>query len=233
MIVEGGWLRPARYAPVEEETRRLRAGCSLCDLSPVQKWDVKGTGLGAQAWDALALDAQALSVGRWALGGGDEPALPGVGQVVRGRSQGGDAERGETLLYRLAEDQALVTVDAPEVESVDLEPPSGGLAVHVTDVTSTLAALCLVGPRSREVLGKLTPLNLTDRGLPDAACAQTQIARCHALVARLDVNELPVYRLFVTRDYAEFVWDALAEAGRDCGLTPFGMETWRTLRSGY
>ena len=101
--------------------------------------------------------------------------------------------------------------------------------MHVTDVTSTLAAFSLVGPRSRELLSKLTSLNLTDRCLPDFSCAQTQLAKCHATLARLDASGLLAYRLFVTRDYAEFVWDALMEAGHDCGLAPIGMEAWRAL----
>src|SRR5262249_41596062 len=105
--------------------------------------------------------------------------------------------------------------------------------MHVTDVTSTLAAFSLVGPRSREVLNTLTPLNLTDRSLPDYSCAQTHLAKCHATLARLDVSGLLAYRLFVTRDYAEFVWDALMEAGHDPGalwaIAPVGMEAWRAL----
>ena len=75
----------------------------------------------------------------------------------------------------------------------------------------------------------LASLNLTDRSLPDSSCAQTHLAKCHATLARLDVSGLLAYRLFVTRDYAEFVWDALMEAGHDCGLAPIGMEAWRAL----
>jgi heterotetrameric sarcosine oxidase gamma subunit len=141
----------------------------------------------------------------------------------------GPAALGETLLYRLAEDHALVTDESPgacDPNSAIRNPQS---AIHVTDVTSVLAAFCLAGPRSRGLLSKVTSLNLTDRALPPFSCAQAQVAKCHAILARLDAGGMPAYRLFVTRDYAEFVWEALMEAGRDCGVVPVGTEAWRSI----
>jgi glycine cleavage system aminomethyltransferase T len=75
----------------------------------------------------------------------------------------------------------------------------------------------------------LTALNLAERGLPDGSCAQTHLAKCHAIVARRDVSGLLAYRIFVMRDVGEFVWDALMEAGRGRGLAPIGTEAWRAL----
>ena len=209
LTVEEGWQRPARYASPEEELRRLRAGCGLCDLSPIAKWDVKGRDL--------------------------DPALPPVLRVARipeGLAGSGTVSEGsrpaDRFCCRLAEDHALFAADLPKGQEWTPVPLTGG-CLHVTDVTSTLAAFSLVGPRSRELLSKLTSLNLTDRCLPDFSCAQTGLAKCHAILARLDTSGLLAYRLFVTRDYAEFVWDALTEAGHDCGLAPFGIEAWRAL----
>jgi sarcosine oxidase subunit alpha len=42
MTDDGGWQRPERYGPVEEELKAVREGVGLCDISPVGKLDLKG-----------------------------------------------------------------------------------------------------------------------------------------------------------------------------------------------
>lgn len=127
--------------------------------------------------------------------------------------------------WRLAHDHLLFTTAPEGTEEVGrtLREQAAGCA-HVTDLTSTLAALYLVGPRSREVLSKLTSLNFAD-----VSCAQTSVAKVHAIVTRWDVGELRGYQILVTRDYAEFVWDAVMEAGAEFGIVPFGMAAWRMI----
>ena len=177
-------------------------------------------------------------MGEWESGGvgvtspilplSHSPTLPQVLSVARVRWNGGGA--GEGLCCRLAEDHALLTTPPGDgaLLATSLEERLSGCA-HVTDLTSTLAAFGLAGPRSREVLSKVTPLDLTTRGLSAFTCAQASVAKCHAVLARLDFDDAPAYRIFLTRDYAEFAWDALMEAGHDCGIKPVGTEAWRAL----
>jgi heterotetrameric sarcosine oxidase gamma subunit len=92
--------------------------------------------------------------------------------------------------------------------------------IYVTDVTSAYAQFVLTGPRSRDVLRKLTSLNVSDRRLPNLACAQTSLAHVHALVLRKDLPSIPAFHLLITRDYSESIWKSLLHAGAE-----FGMET--------
>ncbi len=116
--------------------------------------------------------------------------------------------------------QAL-TGAAPEL---DLPPP-----VYATEVTSVYAALLLAGPKSRHTLRKLTSLNVSESALPDGACGQAGLAHVHTLVLRRDLGGLPAFLLLVGREYAESVWEAIAHAGQEFHLTPFGLEAWRLL----
>ena len=105
----------------------------------------------------------------------------------------------------------------------------GDVCCHLTDVTSTLVGLGLVGPRCRDVLRKLTSADLRDRVLSNDACAQLGFAKVPALLARRDRSGLPSYWLCVSRDYGEYVWDVLFEAGRELDIAPIGLSAWRAL----
>jgi heterotetrameric sarcosine oxidase gamma subunit len=125
----------------------------------------------------------------------------------------------EARTWRLGWRHVLVTCQpdarAAIITSLEnLEPP-----IYLTDVTSVYAQFLLAGPRSRDVLRKLTSLNVSDRKLPNLACAQASLAHVHALVLRQDLDRVPAFQLLITRDYAESVWESVLHAGAEFGIT--------------
>ena len=84
----------------------------------------------------------------------------------------------------------------------------------VTDVTSVYSAILLAGPKSREVLQKLTTLNVRDEAMPVGAARQTRLAHANATILRSKG-----FLILNTRDVAEYVWEALLHVGAH----PFGM----------
>ena len=108
---------------------------------------------------------------------------------------------------------------------LSLPPP-----ISVTEVTSVYAHFLLAGPRCRQVLGKLTSLNLSDSSLPDLSCGQASLAHVHAIILRKDVDSIPAYHLLVSREYGESVWDSVVHAGHEFHLSPFGLEAQQLLK---
>ena len=108
---------------------------------------------------------------------------------------------------------------------LSLPPP-----VYVTDVTSVYAQFLLAGPRCREVLGKLTSLNLSEDSLPNLSSGQSSVAKVHAIILRQDLDRIPAYHLLVSREYGESVWDSLLHAGDEFDLTPFGLQSQQFLK---
>jgi sarcosine oxidase, subunit alpha len=102
--------------------------------------------------------------------------------------------------------------------------------VHITDVTSALTALALVGPRVTELLAGLTSIDLRPRTLGNRASATCQLAHVHATIYRNDWGEVPAYLVLVGREVGEFVWSTIQHAGEKMGLTPFGTAAERLLR---
>jgi glycine cleavage system aminomethyltransferase T len=84
----------------------------------------------------------------------------------------------------------------------------------VTDVTSLYSAILLAGPKSPEVLQKLTTLNVNDKAMPKGAARQTRLAHVNATILRSEG-----WVILNTRDVAEYVWQALLHVGAQ----PFGM----------
>src|SRR5262249_22757483 len=105
-----------------------------------------------------------------------------------------------------------------------------GMCVHVTNVTSAYAAINLAGPRSREVLQKLTAADVSAQAAPYLAAGHAEGARVPALLLRIGfVGELG-YEMHFPAEYGEHLWQALIEAGREFGIRPFGVEAQRILR---
>lgn len=193
-----GWQVPRSYANPEQEAARVREAVGLVDASVLGKLALRGR-------DAAAL-----------VGSGD-----GHGRVARRLRLEGD---GPALALPLAPDEWLLLTapgGAPGV-AARLTPRLAGCA-HLTDLTSALAALRLAGPRAPELLPRLFPLDLSPPVFPNLAVLQGPFAKVRAVIVRDDLGPLPSYLLLIPRDVAEYLWEAILEAGHEVGLAPVGV----------
>ena len=87
-----------------------------------------------------------------------------------------------------------------------------------------------MGPRSRDVLSKLTSLNLSESSLVDSSSAQASMAHVHATVLRKDLKGIPAFQLLVSREYGESVWESVLHAGHEFHIAPFGLRALRLLQ---
>ncbi|MBI4500431.1 MAG: aminomethyl transferase family protein [Gemmatimonadetes bacterium] len=143
----------------------------------------------------------------------------------------GSANNRELTTLRLKPGHALILTipgEQPELAArFETDPAKGCL--HVTDVTSGFAAFALVGPKARDILARLVAVDLRDGMLPHAATVQAGLAKVHVIIHREDWGEMPAFWLLVTRDVAEYAWDAIRAAGKDLGLVPFGLAAQQLL----
>ena len=108
------------------------------------------------------------------------------------------------------------------------DPPCA-VPARAIDVTSVYAVLLLAGPLARKVLAKLGAADLSDRALPDRRALECDLAHVHCIVLRTDTAGVPGYQLLAPRDYALGLWEAVAHAGVEFHLAPFGQETLAAL----
>jgi glycine cleavage system aminomethyltransferase T len=122
-----------------------------------------------------------------------------------------------------------VTERLQQIQSVGTSH-SSPQPIYVTKVTSVYAQLLLAGPRSGEVLNKLTSLNLSENLREDLTCAQAHVAHVHAIVLRKDLTGIPAYHLLVSREYSESVWESVLHGGHEFHITPFGLQAQQLLQ---
>ncbi len=101
---------------------------------------------------------------------------------------------------------------------------------YVTNTISGTAYLSVQGPRSRELLSGITDADLATEALPYFRFTDATVAEVPAVLSRTGYSGELGYELFYARDYAEHVWDAVLDAGRDLGAVPAGLGALRSVR---
>jgi 4-methylaminobutanoate oxidase (formaldehyde-forming) len=203
------------------ECRAVRNEVGLFDQASFAKWDVEGP--------------DALAVLDW-ISGNRIDAPIGKAVYTQWLNDRGGIEADLTVT-RLAEDRFMV-VTAAAAATRDwalLRRACRGRDVTVTDVTDDLPMLGLMGPNSRAVLSQLTDADLSNDAFPFGTGRRITVAGIDVLAIRLTyVGELG-WELYVGRDDAVALHDALVEAGRPDGLVHAGYHALNTLRleSGY
>jgi len=85
----------------------------------------------------------------------------------------------------------------------------------VNDVSQGRCVLRVDGPNSRDVLGKLSPLDVHPSAFGADACATTQMA--HVAVTYRRVGDGNAFDLFVSRGFSQHFWEALTHAAGEYG----------------
>lgn len=100
----------------------------------------------------------------------------------------------------------------------------------ITDVTTAEAVLCVMGPRSRDLLSLVSPDDLSNATHPFGTAREIEIGMGLARAHRVSyVGELG-WELYVSSDQAAHVFEALAVAGPQVGLKLCGLHAMDSCR---
>ncbi len=212
-----GWGRPAFFAQVGEEHRAVRERVALFDLSSFGKIKVDGPG-------ALAF------LQRLADNDVDKPAGSLIyTQFLNAR---GGIESDVTICRMNAHLFTVITGSnfvASDLGWMRMHLPDDG-SVTVEEITDRWAVLGLWGPRARAVLQVLTSADLSNSAFPYMTAQTVEIGKNEVWAQRVTyVGELG-WELYLHRDHAGEVWDALMDAGQAHGLRPAGYKALESLR---
>ncbi len=139
----------------------------------------------------------------------------------------------DLTVTRLSRDAYLiVTGSAQRTRDLDWirrHLPAGARAA-VSDVTEAYAVLGLMGPRSRDLLARVSGADLGNGAFPFGTSQEIGIRGATVRASRITyVGELG-WELYVPVEQAGGVYDALWEAGRDLGLRDAGYYAMESLR---
>ena len=156
------FTEPSWFGPLADEVRATREGVALYDLTTYSKFLVQGP-------EALA------GMQRLCTSNVDVP----VGRIVYTLlcNERGGIEMDPTVT-RLGEDRFLVLAPTLAQRHTEMLLRNGLPAgATVTDITGGWATLHLAGPRSRELLGRLTDEDLSNEGFPFLTAREIEAGR--------------------------------------------------------
>ncbi len=232
-----GWERPLWFAPegvepkdvysyhspnwfayTAEECRAAREGVVVFDQSSFGKHLIQGR------------DARAF-LQRMCAGDLDTP----VGKLVYTHmlnSRGGIET--DITVNRLAEDRYLIISSAtthPRDKAWIEKHMTREEHVTLADVTSAYSVLSVQGPKSRDLLGRIIDADLSNEAFPFATSQEIDIGYARVIALRLTfVGELG-WELHIPSEFAQDVFDALADVGQAFDLRQAGYHALEHLRS--
>ena len=212
-------LRRSNAFPiVAEECEAVRKRVGLVDISGFSRFEVSGSG--ARKWLDRIMASRLPAPGRAKLA----PML-----APNGRLKGdltvfnwGDGTWWIMGSYHLRQwhmrwfSDWIATLEAGDVS--------------VRDISDATVGFALSGPRSRDVLAKLTHQDISNEALPFMGCATLDVGLVRARVGRLSVAGELGYEINVSAAEHIVLRRMLLEAGRDLGLCEYGFYAMNSLR---
>jgi aminomethyltransferase len=200
-----GYYAPSSYEALHEhEYNAIRNATALFDISPLFKYIVKGPDAVRLVNRVITRDAAKLSPGQVAY----TPWCDDQGRTLD-----------DGTVSRLAEERFRWTAAEPNLRWISLQ--ASGLDVEVEDVSERVAALALQGPTSAALLRDVAEADVET--LKYFRVTSGTIQGCPVDISRTGYTGDLGYELWMAREDAGAVWDALVAAGPAFGLKPAGM----------
>jgi aminomethyltransferase len=188
----------------DRELMAIRNACALIDVSPLFKYEVRGTDALRFLDRLVTRDLRKMEVGHMTY----TPWCNPRGKVV----DDGTIAKLEESVFRLT---------AAESNWRWLHDNATGFSVEIEDVSEALGALSLQGPKSRALLERLTGADLSQ--LKYHRFTHVDLLGEPTMVSRTGYTGDLGYEIWVPRERALAAWDTLVEAGRAFALQPSGI----------
>jgi aminomethyltransferase len=203
-----GYLAPLVVTDVVEEYRAVREGAGLMDFTMLRKVDIEGPG---------ALELVNTVVTR------DVSKLP-PGQIAYGALAGEDGKMVDDCTVMLRAPDRIRFCGANDRDHSIFSDKAAGTGITVREFTDAMPHLCLQGPKSREMLQGLTDADLSNEVFAYYTFREdVEIAGVPIFMTRMGYTAELGYELWVERERALELWDALVEALEPQGMNVIGM----------
>jgi aminomethyltransferase len=216
MVEFGGWDMPVEYSGVSDEHMAVRSRAGLFDVSHMGEIEIAGRDALKAVQHITSNDASRLSRNQAHYSALTTPDGTFVDDV---------------LTYKLGEEHYMFVVNASNIIkdfSWIVSQITGLGDVAAVNTSSRYALMAIQGPAARDILQKLTGVNLSD--IKYYWFTTGEVASVAGTISRTGYTGEDGFEVFVPPAQAERVWDAILAAGRDAGLVPAGLAARDTLR---
>jgi len=215
MVPFAGFNMPVQYEGINAEHATVRNDVGVFDVSHMGEFIIKGEGALDLIQRVTSNDASKLIDGKVQYS-----CLP--------NQQGGIVD--DLLVYRIDDKTYLLVVNASNIEK-DLQwiQNFNHSGVDIKDISERTSLLAVQGPKATAVLQKLTEVDLASMeyySFKKGTFAGVE----NVLISATGYTGAGGYELYFDNEYAEQIWDAIFEAGKDSNIKPIGLGARDTLR---
>ena len=215
-VEEVTFYRSSAFKNVGEESRAVRERVGFSEASNFAKYKVSGPG--SAAW----------------LQGLFTNALPKIGRTVltamlnpQGRIEG------EFSVSRIGEEEFfLFGSQAAEVHHPRwfLSHLPEGSPIRFETLALSMVGLTVAGPRSRDVLQKLTDTSLATKDFPFMSFRRVNIGMAPVWLSRMTYTGDLGYEIWIAPEYQRYLFDLIWDAGKEFDMRMFGFRALITMR---
>jgi len=215
MVPFAGYEMPVQYpAGIIAEHKLVRSSAGLFDVSHMGEFEIRGG-------DALGFvnyvttnDASKLAVGQ-------------AQYSVICNENGTCVD--DCIVYRFADHYMMVVNASNRAKDFDwITRYADRFGTQVIDRSDEIALLALQGPKSPEILARLTDVPLGD--IAYYHFAEGEVAGRPAIISRTGYTGEDGFELYIDAADAVTVWRSVLEAGAPEGLAPIGLGARDSLR---
>jgi dimethylglycine dehydrogenase len=209
--------RPNWFSYVAAEVKAVRERVGVLDLSGFSKYEVSGPG--AEAYlDRLCANRPPRKIGGIIL----TQLLTPKGRI-----------EAEATICRLAADRfyllSAAVAQTHDMDWLEKHLPRDG-SVRLVDVTTGWGVLVVAGPKSRDLLARLTHEDLSNEAFPWLTAKEIEIGGLPVRAMRVNyVGELG-WELHHEFPYQLALYDKLMAAGADLGIANYGTAAMNSMR---
>jgi len=215
MVSFAGYSMPVQYTDIIEEHMAVRTKAGVFDVSHMGEIMISGVDALKNINYLFTNDFSSMTDGRVRY----SPMCNPEGGVID-----------DLLIYRLNGDMYMVVVNASNREK-DVDWMKGHISgqVKLEDISDSVAQIALQGPKSEDILAKLTGAD----SIPEKYYTfldNCEVAGVKCIISQTGYTGEHGYELYCSSADAVRLWNALLEAGKEEGLIPCGLGARDTLR---
>lgn len=200
---------------VAGEVAAVREKVGAVEIANFAKHEI--TGPGAEAFLDSLLSAKLPPCGRLAL----TPMLTPKGRLY-----------GDLSVAKFADDSFMLfgSGGAQEMHRRWFEQHLPSTGVHYRNASDAYHGISIGGPNARELLSRITRIDVSHQGFPFLAVRRTAVGDIPAILARVSFCGELGYEIYCAPPYQLKLFESIIAAGEDLGLRLYGARTMMSLR---
>ncbi len=215
MVPFAGYNMPVRYSSDIEEHMTVRNGVGVFDVSHMGEFTLKGPNALDLIQRVTSNDASKLIDGQ-----AQYSCLPNeTGGVVD-----------DLIVYKIKDNDYLLVVNASNIKKDwDWISKYNSKDVDMKNISDDICLFAVQGPKARGVLQKLTNTDLAAIKYYHFSIGELAGVK-DVVMSNTGYTGAGGFEIYVIKAYAEKIWNAIFEAGKDENIKPIGLGARDTLR---